>query len=133
MDFNVLEFKFTGAFPWTFPSVRICLFLSKMVKPSHSPSELRCSALNHAQVYAPAVPICTDGSKFSEGVGIAAVFHDFDVFISLHVVALIFTEELCTIFLPISRISLQNSNNFAFILTLDVPCRPMGAFIYAIP
>ena len=41
VDFNVLELKFTGDPPWTFPPVRICLFLSKLVKLSHSPSELR--------------------------------------------------------------------------------------------
>ena len=28
VDFNVLEFKFTGVPPWTFPSFPICLFLS---------------------------------------------------------------------------------------------------------
>ena len=38
--FNVLEFKFAGAPHWTFPSVRICLFLSKLVKANNFPSEL---------------------------------------------------------------------------------------------
>ena len=103
MDFNVLEFKFTGAPPWTFPSAHICLFLSKFVKASHSPSELCCSTLEHARVHAPAVPIYTDGSKCSEGVGCDAVFPDLDVFISLRVVASIFTVELCAIFLALSR------------------------------
>ena len=74
MDFNVLEFKFTGAPPWTFSSVRICLFLLKLVKASSSTSELCCSALEHAWVHAPSVPIYTDGSKSSEGVGCAAFF-----------------------------------------------------------
>ena len=56
--------------------------------------------------------MCSDGSKSSEGVGCVAVFPDFDVFISLPVVILIFTEELCAIFLAISRISFYFSNNF---------------------
>ena len=73
VDFNVLEFKFTGAPPWTFPSVRICLFLSKLVKAFHSPYGLRCSVLEHTHVHAPSVPIYTNGSKSSEGVGCAAV------------------------------------------------------------
>ena len=38
-NFNVLEFKFTGGPAWTFPPIHICLFFSKLVKASHSPSE----------------------------------------------------------------------------------------------
>ena len=95
-----------------FPPVRIRLFLSKLVKVSHSTSELRCSALEHAWVHAPAVPIYTYGSKSSESVGCAAVFPDFDVFISLPVVGLIFTTESCAIFLVLSLISFRNSDNF---------------------
>ena len=91
MDFNILEFKFVGTPPWSFPLVRTCLFLSKLVKASYFPSELRSSALKHAQVHAPSVPICTDRSKYSEGMGCTAVFLDFDVFISPPVVASIFT------------------------------------------
>ena len=101
MDFKVLEFKFTGAPPWTFPSVRICLFLLKRVKASHFPSELRCYALEHARVHSPTVPIYTDESKSNKDVGCAAVFPDFDVFTSVPVVASIFTVELCAIFLAL--------------------------------
>ena len=100
-----------GAPPCTFPPVRVCLFLSKLVKASHSPFELRCSALDYARVHASAAPIYTDGSKSSEGVGCAAVFLDFDVLISLPVVASIFTEELYAIFLSFSPISFQDGNN----------------------
>ena len=46
------------------------------------------------------------------GVGCAVVFPVFDVFISLPVVSLIFRAELCAIFLPLSRISFHDSNNF---------------------
>ena len=63
-------------------------------------------------MHTPAVPIYTDGSKSSEGVGCAAVFPDFDVFILLPVVASIFTAELCVIFLGLSRMSFHDSNNF---------------------
>ena len=38
-------------------------------------------------------------------------FPDFDVFISLPVVASMFTAELCAIFLALSRISFHVSNN----------------------
>ena len=76
-----------------FPPVRICSFLSKLVKASHLPSDLLCSASEHARVHAPSVPTYTDGSKSSEGVGYAAVFPDFDVFISVPVVASIFIAE----------------------------------------
>ena len=58
------------------------LFLSNLVKASHYPSESNCSDLGHAWVHALAVPINTDGSKPTEGVGCAAVFPDIDVFIS---------------------------------------------------
>ena len=101
----------SGALPWTFLPVCICLFFSKLVKASHFPSELRSSALEHAQLHAPSVPIYTEGSKSSEGVGCAAVFPDFDVFISLSVVALIITEELCAIFPALSRISFHDSDS----------------------
>ena len=85
--------------PWTFPPLHICLFLSKLVKASHSPTESECSALEHERVQASSVPIYTDGPMSSEGVSCAAVFPDFDVVISLPVVASIFTAELCGIFL----------------------------------
>ena len=81
VDFNGLDFKFTGTHPWTFPPVRIYLFLSKLVQTFHFPSELCCPALDHAQVHVPSIPIYTDLSKSNEGVGCAA-FPDFDVFIS---------------------------------------------------
>ena len=112
VDFNILEFKFAGAHPWTFPPVPICLFLLKLVKAFRFPSELRFSALEHAQLRAPSVPIYTDRSKFSEGVGCVAVFLYFDVFISLPAVASIFTAELFAIFLDLSRISLYDSDSF---------------------
>ena len=114
MDFKVLESKFAGAPPWTFPPVRICLFLSKVVKASHSPSKLCCSALEHARVHVPSIPVYTDVFKSSEGVDCAADFPDFDVFISLPVVASIFTAELCAIFLALSRISFHDSNNLIY-------------------
>ena len=97
---------------WNFPPVRICLFLSKLVKASHLPSELRCSALEHAQGHAPSVPIYTDGSRSSEGVGYTVVFPDFYVFIFLPIAASIFTAELCAIFPAFSRISFHDSDSF---------------------
>ena len=57
-------------------------------------------------------PSYTDGSKSSEGVVCASVFPDFDVFVSLPVVASIFTAESCAIFLALSRISFHTSDNF---------------------
>ena len=60
-----------------------------------------------------AVPIYTDGFKSS---GCADVFHDFELLISLPVVASIFTAELYAIFLAISRISFHNNN---FVLHSD--------------
>ena len=95
--------------------------MSKLTKASHSPSELRCSALEHAWVHIPSVPIYTDGLKSSEVVGCTTVFLDLDVFISLPVVASISTAELCAIFIAHSRISFHDSNNFAFILTPKCP------------
>ena len=101
---------------YSFPSVRICLLLSKLVKDSQSPSEIRVSALKHALVHVLSVPIYTDGSKFNEGVGCPAVFPDFDVFISLPEVDSKFTARLCAIFLALSRISFHDSNLFINLL-----------------
>ena len=95
-----------------FPPVCIYLFLLKLVKASHFPSELRCSALEHAQVCAPSVPIYTDRSKSSGGVGYATVFPELHIFISLPVVASIFTVELCAIFLTFSHISFHYCDSF---------------------
>ena len=111
VDFNILEFIFAGAPPWTFPPVHICLFMSKMVKASHFLSELRSSALEHAQLYAISVPIYNDGSS-SEGVGCAVVFPDFEVFISLPEIASIYRAELRAIFLALSRILFHDSDSF---------------------
>ena len=69
------------------------VYLLKLVKASPFPSELWSFALEHAQLYAPSVPIYTDVSKSSEGVGCAAVFPDFNIFISLPVVALVFPRQ----------------------------------------
>ena len=85
LDFTILKFKFMDAFHWTFLSFSICLFLSKLVKASHSPSELRCSALEHTRVQTPSVLNYTDRSKSSEGVGCPTGFPKFYVFISLSV------------------------------------------------
>ena len=60
VGFKILEFRFMG-----FPPSRICLFMSKLVKGSHSTSELRCPASEHGCFY-------TGGSKYSEAVGCAA-------------------------------------------------------------
>ena len=128
VDFNVLEFKFAGAPPCTFPPVRICLFLSKLVKVPHSPSELRCSALEHAQLHAPSIPIYTDGSKSSEGVVCAVVFPDLDLFISLPVVPSIFIAELCAIFLALSRISFHDRNSFVTYSDSRSALQALGSF-----
>ena len=79
-------------------------------------------------MHASAVPIYTDGSKYSEGVGCDAVFLDFDVFISLPVVALIFTAELCAIFFAFRSTTVIISS---FIVNHEVPSRYL-AFIHAI-
>ena len=112
MDFSGLDFKFTGFPPWTFPSVRISLFLLNRVKAFHFPSELRCSALEDAPLHAPSVPIYNNGSKSREGVGCVDAFPDLDVFISLPVVSSIITVELCVIFFALSSISFHDNNNF---------------------
>ena len=52
----------------------VCLFLSKLVKVSHSPSELRCSALGHARVHAPSIHIYINGSKSKWGCGLCRYF-----------------------------------------------------------
>ena len=94
MDFNVLEFAFVDTPPFNFPPAYICLSLTKLVIAFHSPSELGCSVLEHAQVYATAISIYPDGFDSTEGVSCAAVFHDFDGSISLPLVAFIFKAEL---------------------------------------
>ena len=84
-------------------------------------------------MYAPSVQIYIDGAKSSEGVGCVAVFPDFDVFLSLPVVASIYTAEYVIFsshFLAFCSTPVIFSS---FILTPDVHCRPLGVFIHTIP
>ena len=95
--------------------------------------ELRCSALEYAHMPAPAVPIYTDGFKSCEDVGCAAVFPEFDAFISLSLPASIFTAELYAIFLALSRVSFHDSNNFVSYSDSRSAMQSLGAFMHAIP
>ena len=85
-------------------------------------------------MHAQAVPIYTDGSKSGEGVGCAAVFPDFDMFISLTVIVTsIFTVELCAIFLTLSHIFIYDSNNFVIYSGSRSAMQALGgAFIHTI-
>ena len=127
MDFNILEFKFAGALPWTFPPIRICLFLSKVVKTFHFSSELWSSALEHARLHATSVPIYTDGSKSSE-VWAMPLFFLILMYSSLPVVASILTVELCAIYLSLFRISFHESNNFVIYLDSRSAMQALGSF-----
>ena len=102
------------------------LILSMLVKASHSSSELLYSALEYA--------IYTNRSMSSEREGYAADFPDFDVFTSLPVVASIFTAELCIIFIALSlAFRFTTIIILSFILTAEMPRRPLGVFVHAIP
>ena len=64
------------------------------------------------QRHAQSTPIYTDRSKSASGVGCAAVFPDFELFVSLPLMASIFTAELCAIFLALTRISELDDSSF---------------------
>ena len=113
MDFNVLEFKFMGTPPWTFPPAHIYLFLLKWVKASHSPSELCCSALGQSLVRVWAVP----------------VFPDFEVFISSFRCFDLYSGIICYFPQPFSQILFQDSSNFILYSDSWSACWPLGAFI----
>ena len=85
-------------------------------------------------MHTPAVPIYTDGSKSGEdGVGCTAVFPDFDMFISIHVFASIFTVNYVLFSSPFLAFCFTPVTISSFILTPEVPYRPLGAFLRAIP
>ena len=71
--------------------------------------------------------------KIPNLVRVWVIFSDFDVFIPLPLVASIFTEDLCVIFLALNLISFHDVLLLFVILTLVVPCRSLGVFIPAIP
>ena len=133
MDFSILGFKFMALPPWTFPPVCICLFLLKLVKDSYSFSEFCFSGLEHEWVHTLAIPIYANGSKSNEGVGCAGVFPDFDMFISscscfdLYSTIICYFPCLFLIFHSMTVIILS------FILTPEVPCKTLRAFINVIP
>ena len=91
-----------GTPPWTFPPTRVCLSLTFSLKAAGLPVKLRGQALEHMQRHAPSVPIYTDGSKSASEVGCAAIFPDFETFVSLPLIASIFTAELCAIILTLN-------------------------------
>ena len=105
---SVLEFHFAGTPQWTFPPTLFCLSLASSPKAAGLPVELRGRALEHMQQHALSMPIYTDGSKSASGVGWAAIFPGFETFVSLPLVASIFTAELCAIFLALTRIFTLN-------------------------
>ena len=105
---SVLEFYFA----WTFPSTHVCLSLTSYPKATGLPVELLGQALEHMQRHAQSIPIYTDGSKSASRVGCTAVFSDFEMFVSLPLMATIFTAELCAIFLALTQISTHNDSSF---------------------
>ena len=132
VGFNILEFKFTGAPPWTIPLVHICLFLLKLVKASHFPSELQSSAFEHAQLHTCLFPSILMGPNLVR-VWSGPLFFLTLMYSSLPVVALIFTPELCAIFLTLVFCS-TTVIVLSFILIPEMSCRPLGGtFIDAIP
>ena len=135
VNFNVLEFKFTGALLWTFLPARIFffLFLSNVVESSHFPSELRYSALEHARVTLRLFPSTLMGCSLVRVLFCVAVFHDFDVFISLSLVVSISTAESYAIFVSFSLISFHDSNNFVMYSDSRSALQALGSFIHAIP
>ena len=80
---------------WTYPPIRNCPFLETK-KQGLLDEEMRAIFLAHLERY-PTVPIYTDGSKSTEGVGIAAVFPNTTSDGRLTREATIFTAELYAI------------------------------------
>ena len=60
VDFNVLEFKFTVLFFGLFLLFVFVYSCRSWLKASRSLSDLRCTALEHARVHMPFVPIYTN-------------------------------------------------------------------------
>ena len=111
VNVNVLEFKFTGALLGLF-------LLLLFVYSSQSSLKLPTPLLSYVVLLwnmhgcTPHLfPSILKGSECSEGVSCAAVFPDC-IFISLPVVASIFTVELYAIFLAFSCIYFHETNNF---------------------
>ena len=107
-NFNILEFKFAGAPPWIFllfVSFYFCRSWSKLsiFLLSDDPCMHSCTSN--------LFPSILMGPNLVRVVGCAA--------------------ELCAILLALSLISFHDS--LLFILTPEVPCRALGAFIHAIP
>ena len=119
VDFNVLEFKLDFS---------PCLYLFILVDEGQSfplSFELLCSGLEHARVHALAVPIYTDGSKYSAT--------DFGVFVCLFIVTLIFTAELVDIFLALSRIYFPDSATFVIYSDSRNAMQALGSFYTRYP
>ena len=82
-----------------------------LVKAFHSPSELYCSALEHAWLHVPLFLSILMGLSLIR-VWTVLLFFQTLTCSSLLVVALIFTAEFYAIDLTLSCISVHNSNNF---------------------
>ena len=64
------------------------------------------------QRHAQSVQIYTDGSKSALGVHCATLFPELEMFVSLPLMASIFTSGPCAIFLALTRISTPNGSSF---------------------
>ena len=59
-------------------------------------------------------------------VGCAAIFPNFETFVSLPLMASIFTAELCVIFLTLTRISTHNGSSFVIYSDFRSALQPLG-------
>ncbi|CAF4043758.1 unnamed protein product [Rotaria magnacalcarata] len=95
---NILPYRYDQIPPWIIPKIQVCSIASKAGSKNHTHvSIMQNSFLEHQYLHTGAIPIYTDGSKSSAGVGCAAVFPSIILSCALHPLASIFTAELYAI------------------------------------
>ena len=108
--------------PWVLPEVSFCRFYEGS-KDSVDPRHLHQLFLEHSTCHDGSVPIYTDGSKSSSGVGFGVVLPDFSRGGSLPINASIFTAELFAIVVALKIVFAHSACRFT------VFCDSQGALL----
>ena len=97
--------------PWALPEVTFCSFFAG-TKASVAPQVLCHLFQDHSLLHSGTVPVYTDGSRSSDGVGFGVVFPNFSQGGSLPLAASIFTAELTAIILALKLVFVHQDTHF---------------------
>ena len=110
-DINISEVRFSETPPWSHPSPSSCEEVGS--KKTHLPEDLRAKFLSHvSERHSGSVHLYTDGSKSTEGVGLAVVDPACITTCKLDPSCSVFTAELSAVEIALRIINKYDANDF---------------------